>query len=587
MKKNIFRNSLFQRTTLAASILASMAISNSAFAFKIETDNPDFDIRLDNTVRYNLGFRMQDPNDYLLTPSSAVGASEYEFRKKYGTVTNRVDLLSEFDFIYKQTSGFRVSGAAWYDERYNRRQLSGFPTSEVNFPGGVFPHEIARYYNGPSGEILDAFVFHKFNIGEVPVNVKVGQHTVYWGETLFSLADGVSSGQSYADLRKGLATPGVEAKETFKPLNQISFSAQLNPEYALMGQYFLDWKPDLFPLGGTYFSPVDFLTYHGQTIVDPRPGSYTVWNGLQDNGQKKSGDWGLAIKGQPQWLDGTAGLYYREFTPKNSGALGVDPSAAVLTAGAAPTNAALYIDSAAPKTKLFGLSLGKEIGGISWGMDVTYRKDATLVTKPFAYTIGTGWAPIGDVFTATLNMIAYFGKTSIFDSAVLTAELDYDRLRRVTRNAQNFGGEANCASGTTGTANIPGVGPLPLGTPNAGAPNQGNYGCATRSSSGINILFEPKWFQALPGTDISMPLFYSVGLKGNSPVPAVGQNHGQGSYSVGIVFDVDAKYNFALRYNGFLYARRTNSATGVPFTNASLGDFSDRNWLSFTFKTTF
>src|SRR5574337_56535 len=42
-----------------------------------------------------------------------------------------------------------------------------------------------RYYRGPSGELLDAFVFANFDAGVVPVKVKAGRHTVFWGESLF------------------------------------------------------------------------------------------------------------------------------------------------------------------------------------------------------------------------------------------------------------------------------------------------------------------------------------------------------------------------------------------------------------------
>ena len=114
-------------------------------------------------------------------------------------ITNRIDILSEFDFIYKESTGFRVSAAGWYDQRYDNHTLRGHPASASFFTTattggpGVYPDEVVRYYNGPSGEFLDAFVFHQFNFGEVPVDVKLGQHTVYWGETLFSLGDGISA----------------------------------------------------------------------------------------------------------------------------------------------------------------------------------------------------------------------------------------------------------------------------------------------------------------------------------------------------------------------------------------------------------
>ena len=615
MKIGSVKKVSFRQAILPVSIIAAMALSGSASAFKIDSDNPDLDIRFDNTFRYNAGWRMSDPKaDLKAAPGSMNSDSKF---KSGDMVTNRMDVLSELDFIYKKDTGFRISGAGWYDRRYGNHHLENGA-----FINGDTPSEINRYYNGPSGEILDAFVFTKFDLGDMPVNVKLGRHTIYWGEALFSLSDGVSAGQSYADLRKALATPGVEAKEVFKPLGQLSFNAQISPEFTVMGQYFYEHKIDLFPLGGTYFSPAEFLTYAGDTTAVPlcalnplapcsAPG--VIWNGLHRNGTDKSGDWGIAAKWRPEWLDGTAGFYYREYTPKNGMALAVNVGGlggSFLSGGAVPATAGLWLDPEAPRTKLLGFSLAKQMLGISFGLDATYRKDATLLFMPFGMINGDpnhvdlsgglapggvhlsdpgvlgqsaanglkGWAPIGDIYTAVLNMIAYDGKRDVFglplyDSAVLIAELNWDSIDKVTRNPQSFGGKQNCVIGTSAFNG------------GAGANTHGYYGCSTNSSYGITISAEPKWFQVFPGTDITLPLFYMVGLKGNSAVGAVGLNEGMGAYSVGIAADVDAKYNFALKYNGNLYKRQVGSL-GVPKTNAALGDFSDRNWLSLTAKAT-
>lgn len=353
---------VFRKAALPVVAGMALAMIGQAKAVQLTEEGADLTIRWDNSVRYNAGWRMQDPKSDLAAPTSSIFATEQKFQK-YDMVTNRINLLSEFDAVYKGHSGFRVSAAAWYDKVYDDRSMPQNPF----FIGGRYPKDVSRYYNGPSGEFLDAFVFTKLTLGEVPVNVKLGQHTVLWGETLFSLADGVSAGQSYADLRKAIASPGAEAKEIFRPLPQLSFSAQVSSELAIMGQYFFDFKPDLAPLGGTYFAPVDFFTYTGSTIVNP----LVNWEGVQYNGIKKRGDWGLAAKWSPQWLEGTAGLYYREYTPKNSGALAVNSAGSGLAGGSGPAVAGMWFDPAAPRTKLLGFSLGKSIGGVSVGTDLT------------------------------------------------------------------------------------------------------------------------------------------------------------------------------------------------------------------------
>ncbi len=569
----------FRRAILPVSILAAMAFSGSANAFKIDTDNEDLDVRWDNTIRYNAGWRMQDPA-YYQSGSAVVGASESKW-KSGDMITNRFDDLSEFDFIYKKDTGFRVSAALWYDSVYDgNAPRTGGPLNNLGsllFPGGKWNNDVSRWY-GKGGEILDAFVFTKFDLGSVPVNVKLGKHTIYWGETLFSITNGIAVGQSAIDLRKAAATPGVEAKEVFLPEQQLSFSAQISPELTIMGQYFLDWHPDRIMEGGTYFSAADFLwdTHNSNTLGLIPLG----WNGTQGTVKEKSGAWGIAAKWRPEWLDGTAGFYYREYYPTAGRQLAIS---------VANFKASYVWDRDVPRTKLYGVSLSKQLFGISFGTDVSYKKDNVIGANAFSMYNGfgvpaTGWAPIADTYGFTQNMIAYDGKRNIpftdvnmYDSAVLLAEFEYGAIDKITKNAGN--------AFQTGTLNTnPGIGAGCNITSRGGARN----GCGTNGFYGINISFEPKWFQVFPGTDVTMPIFFGKGLHGNSF--SYGPIEGAGGFSVGVAADVDAKYNFKLAYNGYLlkhtgYVQPTVPA-GSGAANAGLGDFSHKGNLSFTAKAT-
>ena len=60
VKKSSSKQFSFRRAILPASVLAVMAFSGSANAFKVDTDNEDLDVRFDNTFRYTGGWRMQD-----------------------------------------------------------------------------------------------------------------------------------------------------------------------------------------------------------------------------------------------------------------------------------------------------------------------------------------------------------------------------------------------------------------------------------------------------------------------------------------------------------------------------------------------
>ncbi|MGD9186948.1 MAG: DUF1302 family protein, partial [Desulfobacteraceae bacterium] len=83
-----------------------------AQAMRLETGNPDVDIRFDNSLTYSAVARVQDQNEELLEDPNTDDA-ERNFDK--GLVMNRLDLLSELDLVYKKF-GVRFSGTAYYDD---------------------------------------------------------------------------------------------------------------------------------------------------------------------------------------------------------------------------------------------------------------------------------------------------------------------------------------------------------------------------------------------------------------------------------------------------------------------------------------
>src|SRR5262249_39089797 len=104
------------------------------------------------------------------------------------------------------------------------------------------------------------------------------------------------------------------------------------------------------------------------------------------------------------------------------------------------------------REKLLGVSLAKQIAGISFGSDITYRPDAVLAATPFATFAPVGvspehWVPRGNVVTGLVNMVAVIGKTPVFDSAALTAEVNAARVTSISQNPQNFfGNAASCTA---------------------------------------------------------------------------------------------------------------------------------------------
>lgn len=542
---------------IGAAIAATL--SGPAAAFKIDTGSPDAELRWDNTVKYNAGWRVEERNN-AIGDAWGYQAGEYKFDKG-DMVTNRVDLLTEFDYVYKSNYGFRISGAAWSDAAYDSN-VNGNPNFTGFLSGTAYPNNkftrFAKRYNTTSGEILDAFVFGRVDVGDVPLDLRAGRHTVYWGESLFTPIHGVSYSQSPADFRKALATPGIEVKELFLPLSQISGHMQLNESVSIAAQYMFEWKPFRLPDGGTYLSQGDIIGAGGTNFLGiPMNGDL---NSGRDAVPEDRGNWGVMMKAAPAWLDATVGMYYRRFD---------DKLPAVLSPGGTFSS---FHNAYAKDVMLFGVSLSKSIGGVAVGAEIVRRENSALATWFGASDIARG-----DTWHALVNAIAYIGRTPAFDSAVVLAELTYSKLGKIYSGSEaNYNGVdyAHCRMGE------PGYGPYTR-----------KDGCATDDAWGLSLAFTPTWFQALPSVDLSMPISYSVGLAGNSPVPG-GGNKGSGSWSIGLGADYQAKYKFTLAYNDYFGDFGMNTGfLGTPTingsTNAGNGTLKDRGWLSFTFKTSF
>ena len=545
-------------TAVAAGVL--LACSGGAHAFEIDTGNPDLAVRWDNTVRLNYGVRVEG-RDNKIGNSAIADEGDYSFDKGEA-VAKRIDLLSELDVVWKKQHGFRLSGAGWFDDAYGN-----FSQGNPNLPLAAIPsyvnHEysplVKRLYHGPSGEILDAFAFTGFDAGNVPVRLKAGRHTLYWGESLFlgGHMHSIAYAQNPLDLQKGFATPGTEAKELFRPLNQLSAQAQLTDTLSVAGQYLLQWEPARYPEGGTYLGPVDFV-FNGpdRQFLSPAFGFAYRGNAAEPS---QHGEFGLSARWSPEALDGTVGFYYRRFA---------DKLPQVLITRPAPASGSQYNMVYADGIDLFGVSFAKNIAGISVGAEVSTRHNTPLSAQvlgiaPGLPEEGETKGPRGDTWHALVNAAGVVPKTAVFDSAVWAAEMQWSRWSKVRSGANLFNAEGF-------------------------APCTGKDkwdGCATKDYVGISLAFTPTWYQVFPGVDLSAPIAYAVGVHGNSAL-TFGGNEGLGNYSIGLGADLYQKYRFDLKYIDFV-GRYKDNGTAVTATNGLTTFLKDRGFVSLTFRTTF
>ncbi|WP_324731229.1 DUF1302 domain-containing protein [Pseudomonas paeninsulae] len=591
-----------RRSLLASAVLA--ACMPAAQAFEIDTGSDDWAVRFDNTLKLNYAQRVESPNSKLAnTFNSNDGNRNFS---SGSAVSERIDVLTELDVVFKEQMGFRISANSWYDHAYGdigaqndspNRIENGAPTSSGLSGYGE------RYYNGPSSEILDAFVFGSIEVGDGSMlSSKLGKTTSYWGETVFAVAHGIAYGQAGIDVSKQLAVPGTEAKELFIPREQLLVNFNLNEEWNFSGQYFFGWDEARLPEAGTYLGFNDGIQHGGHNlslIAQPNPlfgaSGFTplqqvlpntflgadipgavsadylrVYNGRTYTPDDR-GDFGLSAKWAPLWLDGSLGFYYRKasdvlpnlvITPNTAQTLvATDLCGAALGGGCASglgltpsqINAALPDAVPLPSAALTG-NAGTynqfyaddiDIFGISLSKSlggVSVGVDLNYRENMPLNSVAATVSP-GAAALGMPGFIASFNGDS--DDAVAKGKT----LHLVVNGLAAFGDTALWDSSTV-------LGELAYSRWLSVDKNEHLFkgedwyrgvDKVSKNNYVLGVNFTPTWYQVLPGMDMYLPLSYSVGLSGNSAVQT-GGNEGAGSYSVGIAADLYAKYRFDLKY---------------------------------------
>lgn len=550
-----FRSQPSQLTRIALAV-AVLGGAGSACAIEIDLGNPDYRLRFDNTIRYNLGVRMEDQDNRIMnTPTTDESDGKFD---KGDIVTNRVDLLSEVDFAYKYLWGARVSAAAWYDDAYKDGGVdSNIPGYSTSYDNDHYSSEVDRYVHGPSGEILDAFIWTNFNIGPVPVNLKVGRHTNYWGEGLLFGAHAVSYSQAPSDGVKAVTSPGIETKEVFLPVGQVSVKAQLTDTLSVAVQQFFEWDNTRMPYGGTYFGPADPF-FEGPDRFPLQPGF-----NLERRSTKRGRDtanWGVMGKLNLEQIESTVGAYYREFDDYQPW---LAPELVAAPGG--------YYRLVHPRdVKLAGLSFSRVFNSVAVGMDLSYRKNGALNATGVSPVDEEG--PRGNTIHFVANAVYGVPRNFIANNATLVGEFAYSHLDKVTKHEELYKGDgySGCADARSTPAN-----PLSGGKED---------GCSTDDYYAVAVNYTPQYLSIFPSWDLEVPLTVNYGINGNA-ASAGGGSEGALAWSVGAKMTYIQRHEFSLRYADTSAQEKTLLNGGVG-GNGAVGT-TDRGWLAFTYKTSF
>jgi len=296
-------NKLIRKTRLAAAVAGAVLAGNLSAA-EFSLNDGAVTGRFDTLLSAGALFRTEGQDAKLAATEDVLAMAG----KGYSTQLNKNDANNNFDtglasMVYKISPtlvmefeggwGLNVSGTAFYDSvimggGHDGGDLLSISPAFVPVPGpggnynryatysdyanngtGDRFSDAAKDQAGRRARLLDAYVFADFDFLDRPMNVRLGQQVISWGEALF-IQGGVNTA-NYIDLN-ALRLPGSEIKEALLPLSALYFNWGVTDNLSVESFYQFDWENSEDAPAGTYWSTHDAFPGKGanNVIVDGR-----------------------------------------------------------------------------------------------------------------------------------------------------------------------------------------------------------------------------------------------------------------------------------------------------------------------------
>jgi len=388
----------------------AVAVGFAAPAQAVNFNIGEIEGQFDSSLSVGASWSMRSPDRDLIGPNNggqgqAQTGDDGRLNFKKGETFSKIFKgIHDLELRYRDTGAF-VRGKYWYDFELK---------DESRLFKDIDDHNRKEGAKASGAEILDAFLYHNYAIGDLPGTVRVGKQVVSWGESTF-IGNSINSINpiDVAAFRR----PGAEIKEGLIPVNMLYLSQSLSDRLSMEAFYQLEWDQTILDNCGTFFSTADVAAdgcdngYHiGSPAIAPlQPIAAAFGQGFQvdsegvilpragDRDARDSGQWGLALR----WLgDETEyGLYFMNYhsrTPivstQNAGqatlnalpgiigtANGIVPgSGAGLAQSVMLGNGRYYLEYP-EDIRLYGLSFSTTLpSGTAWAGELSYRPNLPL-----------------------------------------------------------------------------------------------------------------------------------------------------------------------------------------------------------------
>ncbi len=575
---------------LGVGILATTtAVFVGSPALAIEFSSGELKGNVDTTLSYGATWRLNDQNERLIGVANggrafSVNGDDGNLNYDQGIVSNTIKATIDAEISYRNIGGF-IRGTAFRDfenenQERERSELSDDALDRV----------------GSRAEILDAYVWNKFNIGNRPAEIRAGEQVLSWGESTF-IQNSINT-INPVDV-SNLRVPGAELREALVPVGLVTASMSSSTNTNVEAFYQYRWEETVADPAGSYFSTNDFAVEGGNKVLlrfgsepddpelAPQDTFFAVPRASTDE-PEDGGQYGVALHWfVPKLNDTEFGFYFINYHSRL-------PIVSARTGTLAGTlndyaRTARYRTEYPEDIKLYGISFNTEFTrtGMALQGEVSHRRDVPLQVDDAEIL----FAAVGaiDPRFATNNQVGNFlgqFETDIpgfIERNVTQVQMTATKIFGPMLGANQFAliGEA----ALTHVHDMPSKSELRLEAPGAylsgndalkafhaaGAglvEDEDNFADAT--SWGYQIRGRLTYNNAIGAVNLSPRLAWRHDVKGNTPGPGGNFLEGRNAVTLGVEATYQNSYSADISYTRFAGAGRHNLLNDRDFIAANI-----------------
>tara|TARA_R110002074_G_scaffold401176_1_gene598424 strand:- start:346 stop:2190 length:1845 start_codon:yes stop_codon:yes gene_type:complete len=598
------------RLPLAVAVAAGISGHVSAYSFYLG----DVEAQFNTTLSAGAGWRVEDRDKRLIAQgnlgpqfaNTTTGASTNNYDdgnlnfEKGDTYSKIVKGNSELfldyavDSKYLTRVGGLLRGRYWYDFELKDESRA------TDYVGQRRELNSDAKDNASGGEILDAYVFTDWYLGNVPVSARYGKQVLSWGESTF-IQGGINT-INPVDV-PAFRAPGSELKDALLPVEMFYMSAGVTENVTLEAFVQTDWEPVRPDDCGTFFSTNDFaadgcgpVLLAGQLSDSQAQAQGFVAPRLGDVEADSKDQFGVAMRWYvPALNDSEFGFYYIKYNsrlPYVSGTI-KDSSSPFPS----------YFIEYPENIDLYGISVNTSTpGGWSLGAEYSYRDKVPLQWNAFELIFGglQKRGPNGEVLSklekqrqqeqgtlvpgsrvsgndrfgvsqAQFTLIKFFDQVMGASRLTLITEFGATYIHDLpSLDEARYG-----RSGTFGIGTLPlASGDLCKGEGGAAENINTSYctndGFTTDFSWGYRTRLVWEYSSAIAGVNLFPQLAWSHDVEGYSPQPGGAFNEGSKAIGLSLQAVYQNRITGNIGYTNFFGGKPYNELTDRDFVSASV-----------------